>query len=189
MQYTPQFGPALLQFRCKISFRCFLIILLECRIRRQRVEEIGVKGKPGTLIYISRKFFLRIYQLIQCLQHFAVKDYGSGINIYIPLIIRSPKALQLLHCFFMQETTYISFPVYAVNAMIFSNFRWLFNGKCRSTFSIKINLQRIEQQQYISRAYQHSCIHSCSNTAHGNHKFIKQGRTFSIRQNTRYRRK
>lgn len=140
MQYTPQFGPALLQFRCKISFRCFLIILLECRIRRQRVEEIGVKGKPGTLIYISRKFFLRIYQLIQCLQHFAVKDYGSGINIYIPLIIRSPKALQLLHCFFMQETTYISFPVYAVNAMIFSNFRWLFNGKCRSTFSIKILL-------------------------------------------------
>ena len=70
--------------------------------------------------------------------------------------------------------------------MVFADFCRLLDRQRRSAFSVKIDLQRVKQQQHIPGADKHSGVHPRRNTAHGNHKFVEQRRSAAVWKNPRH---
>ena len=189
MQYLPEYCSAVMEFLCKTALRFFPVKLLQSSMTCQRIQKVTVKGKSCFLIHIHGKLLIRIHQPIQIPQHIRTEKYRSGINIHFPAFIYRSVILQGFYRLLVQKFTYIPFCVHVKYTMVFSGFHVLLKRNGGRSGSRRINLQWIEQKQHIAGQHQHTVLHPCRDTAHANHKFIKECRTFTIGKLPRHRRK
>ena len=116
MQHLPDFRPAVFQLLAKASLRRLQIIFLQCRILRQRIQEIPVKTDPCPVVDESVKPF-PVHQISGCDQgkqrkkQLRIQHHRAGIQIHHALFIDSAERPQLFFGLLVQKPLYHTLPV------------------------------------------------------------------------------
>ena len=161
MNRVPDFPAAAEQFFTHLTFCILLQVLFQRRAGSQGIQKVPIEADAGLVIDKAGIFLLHDFSVFpnqpkQMLQQIAVQQNRPCVQVHRTLAVHCPHAVQLLCPLLVEEIPHISFRITQKNTVILSDSHIFLDGDGRCPFESHVYLQRIKQQQYIPRQYQHS---------------------------------